>query len=67
MSFFFFIDLWSIRSLDVWGKIMKLVTYFFFWSPFTYYLLLLIVQAEEEWITEKGQGYFQTRLLFLDL
>ena len=48
-------------GLSVLGKIMKLVTYFFFLSPFTYNLLL-VVPAETEWMTEKRQGYFQTFL-----
>ena len=39
------------------GKIIKLVT--FFLSLFPYYLLLLVVQAEKEWMSEKRQGYFQ--------
>ena len=46
---------------------MKLVAYFSFLSPFTYYLLLLVVQAEKEWTTEMWLGYFQTQFLFPSL
>ena len=64
---FWFKKHWLSRGLDVLGKIIKLVINFFFLSPFTYCLLLLVVQAEKEWITEKKQGYFQTQLLFPSL
>ena len=54
----------GIRGLCVLEKIMKImVTYFFFLSPFIYYLLL-VVRVEKEWMMEKRQGYFQTQLLF---
>ena len=49
------------------GNIMKLIIYLFFLSPFTYDLLLLVVQAEKEGIMEKRREYFQTQLLFLGL
>ena len=52
------------RGLCVLRKIMKLVTNFFFLSPFTYSLLLLVVQTEKEWKTEKRLRYFQLQLLF---
>ena len=59
--------MWYKMVWGVSGKIRKLVTFFKFLFPFTYYHFLLIVLAEKEWMIEKRQEYFQTQLLIPDL
>ena len=54
--------LWRVWGML--GEIMKLVNLFLI--PFNYNLLL-VFQAEKEWMTEKRREYFQTQILFRGL
>ena len=55
--------IWGIIVLSVLLKIKKLVTYLIFLYSLTYFILL-VVQAEMEWMMEKRHGYFQTKRLY---